>query len=342
MDKITKTVIEANKFYKEINKFFELITDKEAIIIGHKGPDGDCISSICFLKQVLPCFDCKTQAILVDEVPERLSIIPCSNEIQQASNVIANASGDEILIIADCATLNGLGLTEEEFAKFKTTILIDHHEFGNLADKCTLSIIYPKYTSCAHLLYKLFETYNLCWLNHDTARTLYIGMNTDSINFTVEGVNAMVFENLATLVAELYPNEIFEINKKLYRSVSREAFDYKLKVLSNVKFRDQDNGIGIASYACHDIDFVANDISKSTVALYNDIADYEICYYIKAVAKNRTRVSIRSRNMHINVALVMKELFGGGGHAMAAGALAQLPSAEAEKILEQYQFEKNQ
>lgn len=317
---------------------------RDVIIIGHKSPDGDCVSSVCLLGEVIKkLYDVKVHKVLVDEVPERLSIIPTSDTIKPAKEVIANATGEELLIIVDTAAFAGIGITEEEYNKFKNTVLIDHHMIGNITEKVELPIVHSDYTSCTHIIFDMLaNVWGYRWLNLDTAKMAYIGMNTDSLNFTVRGVDNHLFGALEKVTKHFCNDEIEYINKKLYRSNSRELFEYKLSVLNNVKFREQDNGIGVAYYVCHDGDKLPSEASKLTVALYNDIEGYEVCYYIKAVGKKRSRISCRSRNRRINVAKIMEELFGGGGHYAAAGAMVDMSSRELAKFMKNYTFEENE
>lgn len=330
----------ALKFYNTLKNY------RKIIVSGHINPDGDCVAStvstVMFINRMLG--EERAVGVIDDVIPERLMVISEADKIKRTRDILAECNGSELFVLVDCAHLYGTGLSIDELKKFKQVIVIDHHEVGEVKEISDLAIVYPKFTSATHLLFRIFcniENYTNYWIDRKMSMALYIGMNTDSLGFTTRDVDYHLFEDLAEISKHLYSGDINDINNTLYRNDPRELVEYKSYVLSNLKFREQENGIGVVSFCNHSKEYMGSDVHKATISFYNNIKGYEVCFFVKAVGNDKTRISMRSRNPKINVAEVMSKLFGGGGHKLAAGAHTDLPSEKVEEILNNYNFIEN-
>src|SRR3990167_4284842 len=99
---------------------------KKIIVASHVNPDGDTIGCLLALGHTLILMGKKVILLSQDGVPSRFQFLPGSELILSNTHEKADVS-----IAVDCGSMRQLGDVKVAFFSAKTSIQIDHHDFGN-------------------------------------------------------------------------------------------------------------------------------------------------------------------------------------------------------------------
>ena len=185
------TTDEFKSFIENHNFFF---------IIGHKEPDGDCITSCLGIAAILDFFNKPYQLLSAgpfkrNEVLRWQEKFSDTMEFQDESE--RKASG---LIIADCSELSRLGDIDGDLKGFDTFV-IDHHKTSGLEDGMK-GYVNSEAPACAFLVQLFYEAL-IGSVPSDLAKDLFFGLCTDTgfFRFLTEN-SAEVFAAASRLVSD--------------------------------------------------------------------------------------------------------------------------------------------
>ena len=179
--------------------------DSSFIVIGHKSPDGDCISSELGMEFLLKALG--KQVLLANAGPfER-------QEIQSLRGRFADHIPEAYLaerptvVVVDCSTSDRIGSLYEQ-VKDLHVIVIDHHASGTRWGQ-DLYIV-PDSPSTTLLVQHLFETLQVA-IPEEAAKRLFFGFATDTGFFRFLQVHqAEALDSVSCLVAEgVSPNQVY-------------------------------------------------------------------------------------------------------------------------------------
>lgn len=306
-------------------------------LIGHINPDGDSIGSVTALYHFLSAIGKSPVMILPNEYPVNLgfldpagpsgkSIVIDTQRHEEACRAIERA---EAIICLDMRSLDRSGGVKDAIISSRVPkILIDHHlnpakeQFDKVYSTTDIS-------SASELLFWIILNLpqiagNIRKIPMKTARSLYVGMMTDTNNFA-NSVYPSTFEMASMLVA---------------RGVDRDSLQSKV----------------MNSFSCHRLKLMGHLLKdvlkmvKGTGAAYMILTEKEKRRYryrqgdsegfvnlplqIKSVrmsalftedsANGYVRVSLRSKG-NLDVNSFAKAFFNGGGHKNAAGGRLTIP-----------------
>lgn len=185
------TTDEFKSFIENHNFFF---------IIGHKEPDGDCITSCLGIAAILDYFNKPYQLLSAgpfkrNEVLRWQEKFSDTMEFQDESE--RKSSG---LIIADCSELSRLGDIDGDLKGFDTFV-IDHHKTSGLEDGMK-GYVDSEAPACAFLVQLFYEAL-IGSVPSDLAKDLFFGLCTDTgfFRFLTEN-SAEVFAAAGRLVSD--------------------------------------------------------------------------------------------------------------------------------------------
>lgn len=293
----------------------ELCKDAERIgISGHIRPDGDCVGSclglFLYLKKLFPE---KEVTVFLEKPADMFSCIKGFDEIVILGK--ETPAGDPFdLFFAVDGTKTRLGAAQKLFETAKETVNIDHH-VSNAAGTGKYNYIDPEASSTSELVYELLEEE---MLDADIAAALYIGIAHDTGVFRYSCTSPKTLQAAAKLIG--YG---FDFSKLI-----EETFFEKSYVQNQVMGRALLESMLIMDGKC-----IVSHIDRKTMEFYKvtgidmegivsqlkltkGVACSVFMYEIRSL---EYKVSLRS-NEKVNVAKVA-EMFGGGGHARAAGCM---------------------
>lgn len=304
MNKVTKKQID--NFLNFTNKYSDFV------IVGHKEPDGDCISSCLGMQELLRQLGKKTT--LISSGPfKRTETKKYESKFVNTLNYVPQNSDSTGLFILDCSELKRVGDIEEKINNLDYFI-IDHHKTSDAEE--SKSIIDSSSPAAVYLVMQLFEALNI-EITKNTASTLFFGLSTDTGFFRfLNDTQHEVFEAAARLVKkganprktydEMTGGKPFSTRKMLsiLLNNAKQYFDGKLIIT----YETQEDTKTFGQNG-RDVD------SLYQLMLSTEGVEAVVC--IKQETEQQCTVGFRSRD-EIDVSAVA-QVFGGGGHKNAAG-----------------------
>lgn len=324
---------------EKIDQLKQILAVKSQItVVSHVNPDGDAIGSGLAWTRILESMGHRVRFIVPNNYPAFLEwmtdiayvnvfkIEPESNEKFIAdSNVIFCMDFNQI------HRLEGLGAAIEK----NTTapkILIDHHlEPPEIYD---LSFSDTSASSTAFLTYRLIESLGITEaISYSIAESLYVGISTDTGNFTFGNLSPELFRAVACLVEKGLNTPA--LNIAIYNNFSADRMRLMGYVLNEkmtlikgyrVAYMTLDKEEQL-KYNFHQGD------SEGFVNLPLSIKDISMsAFFIQT--KECVKVSLRSQG-DIDVNAMARKYFNGGGHKNAAGGRLNEPLSRVVEIFKE-------
>jgi bifunctional oligoribonuclease and PAP phosphatase NrnA len=287
----------------------QLINKAERILVSsHIRPDGDAIGSVLALGLALIDKGKQVVMTLDDGVPSRFHFL------EGYDKVVNQVSGSfDLVIVLDCGEFSRVGSIAEKVEK--AHINIDHHpanpHFGEI------NLIDPTATSVSEMLVGLIPAFGL-EINKAVADALLTGMITDTLGFKTPNMKPETLR----LAADLFDkgaNLPYLYDQALTRK-SFEAVRYWGAGLSQLQ---RDGRIIWTTLSLADrklVGYHGRD-DADLISLLSSITNVDVALIFVQQSENEVKVSWRANN-GFNVAQIA-QVFGGGGHAAAAGATVQ-------------------
>ena len=311
-----------------MNTFEEIIAAVQQyqrfIILSHIRPDGDAIGSTIALGSTLETMGKDVIYVNEDGVPESLAFLPGSDKVEQASGEVQDI---EVAIAVDCANKPRLGENALKMAtNAKLWINIDHHKsnpgYGDL------NYIDSDSPATGQILYQMITEQGLT-LTDEARDSIYVAVSTDTGSFQYSGTTAATYEMAADLVKRGLNTG--KINEQTYDSFPYRRVALTRELLNTLELSSSGE---IADWQLlrkvkEDLDLQPDD-SENLIDMIRAIDGVNVALFFEELMDDSIRVSIRSKMGSID-ACEIAQVFGGGGHAKAAGIRMPGPISEARK-----------
>jgi phosphoesterase RecJ-like protein len=300
---------------KIIDRIVETIKESETIcIVGHVRPDGDCAGSQLGLSLALINAGKKVTCWNQDPIPAKLAFLDTKKLMEKPEK----SRQFDCVIATDCASLERLGTAAECIIERKILINIDHHtsntRYGNM------NWIAAREPSTGELIFRLLKVAN--WpITPAISDCLFTAVSTDTGSFQYPTTRPATYHVAGELVKR--GANLAKICDEVYQSYPLA----RVRLLRHVynKFRlTHDNQI--AYFWLKKADYARTGSNPSdSEGLIDHIRAIEpvvIACVFEEVEPELTRISFRSKSPKVDVNKIA-QIFGGGGHAAAAGARVQ-------------------
>lgn len=284
------------RIYKEIKKYDTIV------IARHIGVDPDAMASQIALRDSIKLTFPEKRVLAVGTGSAKFHYIGSLDKFEDIN--------DALLIITDTPDKRRVDIPS--FDGFSEMIKIDHHPF--IEKFCDIELIEDDKTSAAEVIMELIQnTKLLC--NSAIARTLFIGLTSDSNRFLFDSVKSSTFKIVADFL-EKYPFDMYKAYQEMY---SRPLKEVKLEGYMAYNMEVSEHGVGYMKITDKMINEFEVDSGSpgNIVNNFNFIEDIYIWVTMTEDVKNdNIRISIRSRGPVINK---IAEKYNGGGHKFASG-----------------------
>lgn len=308
---------------RKIDKFEKLLLSSSSIVLTcHVRPDGDAVGSTLGWLHLLESMGKSVAVVIPDNAPRSLSFLPGFDRIaiftrheEYCEKLFRDA---DLVICCDFNQPSRLDRMQHliDVASCQK-VLIDHHvEPAPFAD---IVFSFPDMSSTCELSFRIMAELGLySEMNLESATCILAGMITDTKNFTVNCKSPDIYEILQRLLEKgCDKNRIVRLSllEKSYGALMLEAYalSNKLEVFADfhaaVICLDKDE--------CERFHYEKGD-TEGLVNRPTEIRGITFSFFLREDA-DCVKVSARSV-MDFPVNLICKEVFGGGGHVMAAGA----------------------
>jgi len=170
--------------------------------------------------------------------------------------------------------------------------------------------------------------------NRDIAENLYAAISTDTGSFQYPQTSARTFEIAAELIRAGL--DVGRLSQQLYENYPRRRLELLRELLRTMRF---EHGGRVASFSLSsktaaDLDVLPED-NEGLIDHLRAIRGVIVAVFFEELADSKVRISMRSKSDVVNVCAICQK-FGGGGHALAAGARVRGTLDEVEeKVLEE-------
>jgi len=296
---------------------------KKIVITGHKDPDADSLGAMLALKIALENLGKNSIAASCSTLSPNLKFLPQTDKISK------NDDFDEVELVigVDYSDEKRLDLAKMDLREIQV-LTFDHHLIGK---HLGFEIVESGYSSTCELVY-LFLKYLNTPISAEIATCLLAGIISDTGGFQHPNISAQTFQIAAQLMASgaILPKISRELRKS---NLPNEAKIWNI-TLEKMNFIPE---IGLI-YSFIDnasLSTISGDLNKGSLAVILSTApEAKLSLLMAEVSPGIIEASLRSqKDRGINVAQIA-QIFGGGGHILAAGFTASEPPAEILRKIE--------
>lgn len=301
------------KFYPEQSPLFaaavENLKGKKVAVLGHQRPDGDCIGSIVAVVRVLKSLGNEAVGLNRDAVPASLEAFVGDTPLLMAKDFEPDG---HVAVTVDSADFKRVGDRLNELFP-EVALNIDHHISNK--NYALENIVIADACATAEILAGFFLDLGY-EIDPITAQGLYVGIATDTGQFRFPSTTPDTFE-IARRLCEHGANP----SRAAYQLYERESFA-KIQLLQHfldslhMEF-DHRVCIGLLENGVYDKTGATIDDAEGLVDYARAIDGVDIGILIED-RDGSIKASLRAKDPFYRVDLVAK-VFGGGGHACAAG-----------------------
>ncbi len=305
------------------DKFRRWIEESDKIVLTcHVRPDGDAIGSCLGMAHLLQALGKKATVVVPDQPPRSLAFLPGFKDIsiftrheEYSRRLMAEA---DLIICSDFNKLSRQDLLAEvtEAASCRK-VMVDHHQQPD--NFCDLSFSYPDMSSASELMFRI-----ICPMGYykeislDSATCLLTGMVTDTRNFSVNCKNPDIYEVLMRLLEKGVDKTRIVREALLTRSLSSLRLQaYALSNRLEIFEKWHAAVITLDSEELKRFNYERGD----TEGLVNEPLNVSGIYFSFFLREDEDCVKVSARSIEdFPVSRICEDLYGGGGHIMAAGA----------------------
>lgn len=291
----------------DIKKTAELLLAHDNyIVLSHANPDGDTLGSAHALCGILQRAGKKAKTLCADTMSPRMGYL---------KDAVTDQTFEvKTVVTVDVADKKLLGALEAEYGD-RVLLAIDHHESREQFAEYTL--LDPDAAAACEMIFDVAAAMGV-QLDGAVAACIYTGIVTDTGCFKYSNTTARTHEIAAQLLKIGFNSS--EINYNLFDVKSRGRIELEQDITNGMEFYCNDK----IAMVCITLDLIKKHEGKVDIEDFNGLAGLPrqvegviLGITIKQKAENVFKVSMRSAEP-INAAKLCA-LFGGGGHARAAG-----------------------
>lgn len=317
---------------------------RKIVTLSHTNPDGDAVGSSLAWAEALRRMGHTVTCIIPNKYPYYLDwmtgihdmVVFKHDDEGRAARAVEQA---DIIFCMDFHSLSRLEALSELIAANTSAkrVLIDHHL--NPAEPFDLMFSYPSSSSTCYLLYRIIEElWGTASISRSQAEVLYVGMMTDTGNFSFSFLTPDLFRAVAALVETGI--EVPVIYNNVYNSFTEgraRLFGYVINRKMKIFHRGTVAYMSLTEEEMRRFWFQQGD-SEGFVNYPLTIKKMKMSA-IFIEHHGFIRVSLRSRG-DVDVNLFAGRYFNGGGHRNAAGGKSFEPMAQTiarfEKAVDEF------
>ncbi len=297
-------------------------------VISHYRPDGDAIGSTLAMALALQAMGKNVTALNEDGLPGNLRFLPGSALIRQPSADVIEA---EVVVAVDCANRERLGANcLTALAGERLWINIDHHRSNE--DYGDLHYIDSDAPAAGEIIYNLLTETGLP-LTKEAGDNLYVAISTDTGSFQYLGTTARTYEIAAALIRQGV--DIHQLARDTYENFPLRRIELLRGLLNTMEIS---HGGKVASWALTaslaESTGVKPEDAEGLIDTMRSIQGVVVAAAFEELPgpEGKIRLSLRSKDTRVDVGKICA-LFGGGGHALAAGARLCGPLSHAQSLI---------
>ncbi|HVP57359.1 MAG TPA: bifunctional oligoribonuclease/PAP phosphatase NrnA [bacterium] len=281
---------------------------QDFLITSHVDPDGDAVGCLIAMYSVLKRLGKSVKAVSEDGVP------PTYRFLQRADEVLASpVDPAEVAIVVDSGAVERTGWVADIVKRSKTVVNIDHHRsntfFGHL------NLVEKETGACGEIVYRVLSKAGVHFEKSE-AEALYVAIMSDTGCFRFPTTTAQTLEIAAHLVAlGVRP---YHVASEIYWKKSLTSLKILGSALSSIEVMGGGKVAMMGVTRRMHRETGSSDLDTEGFANYpRSIEGVAVGVLLREIDDGLFRISLRAAEGY-DVDVIAK-LFGGGGHAAAAG-----------------------
>ncbi len=282
---------------------------RDAVIITHMSPDGDCIGSGFGLKDILSELGVRSRVVCSDPFPKRYDFM--------TNTGVGEDFEPQTIIAVDIADPKLMGKYEEIYGG-KVQLCIDHHISNkNYAEK---TLLRGEATAACEIIYDLAKFMGVKITRH-CAMCLYTGIATDSGCFKYDCTTPRAHE-IAAEMKRCYDINFAKINRYMFevKSLGRMKLEGKVSELMEAHLDGKLAILAVTQDMMKELGIAMEEL-EGFAPMTIQLEDTEVGILLREREPGVYKCSFRSADQ-VNVSAICQEL-GGGGHVKAAGCTVE-------------------
>jgi bifunctional oligoribonuclease and PAP phosphatase NrnA len=298
---------------------------RRVLAVSHENPDADTLGATLGVVRLVERLGGTADPVCTDPAPPLYDFLEGVERFRTDPDPSASY---DLLVVSDCATLERVGNIAERHRELfdrLPRVVIDHHASNRALGEADW--IEPHAAATCEMVALLAVCLGVPLTSDPAlAAALMAGIVMDTATFAHPNATPRTLAVSAALVEAGAP--LSAISRRLYRSKPANQLRLFGRVLDRLEVFDE--GRVVASTLL-DADLEATGTepphSEGIIDLLAQADQAEVAILFKE-ADDATRISVRTKPGGVDATL-LTGLFGGGGHARAAGATVQLPVDQA-------------
>lgn len=293
-EKVKETIEQANNIY----------------LVAHVNPDGDAIGASFGLCLALRKMG-KTAHVIMPKYSDSFSFLP---GIDEAKEKIQEKEYD-LLVCLDSSSKERLAISDEDFGKAKTVLMIDHHEKSKNDSYADVTCIFSNLPATCEIVYDLIKYLNID-IDDKMATYIYSGIITDTGNFNYSSTKPSTFIAASELITKGIDFSY------ICRKLNDEIKEAKLKLIAKTIDNMEVYFDGKLRYSYVDYNVISSlglddEDAEGMTNYLRMVKDTEVAIYVREKSDGTNKVSMRSTG-NVDVSKIANQM-NGGGHKRAAG-----------------------
>ena len=296
---------------------------KRIVLLSHTNPDGDAIGSSLAWRDILCGMGHSVACIVPNKYPYFLDWMPGIGDIiifknDKENRAVAAIESADLIFCLDFNALSRLEALTDAIGANTTAqrVLIDHHLSPD--EGFDLKFSFPEISSTSMVVYQIIEAMlGTDAITKEMAEVLYVGMMTDTGNFSFSTLTPELYRAVAVLAEKGI--DIPQIHNNVYNSFTEgraRLFGYAINRKMEIFHGGKVACMSLSEKEMRRFWFQQGD-SEGFVNYPLTIKNVRMsAMFIEQ--RQFIRISFRSRG-EVDVNLFARKYFNGGGHRNAAG-----------------------
>lgn len=293
----------------------------DLVITTHVNPDGDGIAAGLALSALLAQLGNQSRLLLQDEPSDDYAFLQGWDQLVTVGDA-GSGPGADAAIVLDCPNFDRIGTVGAHLAPDAALLNIDHHhdndQFG------AVNLAFDTVCSTCEMVYHLAVHMDL-EIDAQMAEQLYAGILFDTGGFRYSLTTPTSMEVGADLVRRGARLDV--IADRLYNNATFDSVKLIGRAIDSMTLHN-DGRVASLHLTSEQMD-LGNPEAAVNYGLM--VKGVEVTVLFKEVEPDTFRISLRSRD-EVDVSAIAS-IFGGGGHARAAGCRQEGPLAQVQQRL---------
>lgn len=313
--------------FDSLKQAASLINGSQSFVVtAHRAPDGDAIGSTLALGLVLEGMGKDVVLYNADGVPFNFSFLPGAGSV--INDLALLPSSFDVLIMADCSSLNRVHPELKVDSEATKLLCIDHHSTLDGED-VDLLVYDVDASSVGEIIYRLIGELDV-GLTRAVSECLFASIHTDTGSFRYSNTSPASLLAAGELVRA--GADVWSVTSQIYENYPAGRIKLLGEVLETLRL----SSCGRLAFITIELEMYERTKTDPTMVdgfinFGRGIQGVEVAVQMRQIEAEKYRTSFRSRG-NVDVAWIASQFGGGGHHNAAACTIEDTPEHIVRKI----------